>query len=221
MAKAKKEKKEKAETTAADDIQGEEKIIPISEGAEATGKTDEGEPREEPAEDLANEIDQLKAQVQQLEDQKLRVLADLDNFRKRSVRQLQDAVHHANDRLLGEILEVVDNFERALQHQDGNAEDANGEAVLQGTQLIYNQMIDLLGRYDVKVIEALGQPFDPNLHEALMPVASDEYDDGTVAVEISKGYMQGERVLRHAKVGVSKGPEKDPETDADEAPEKS
>ncbi len=217
MAKAKK-KEEKLKTAAPDETNPEEKIIPIGAGEEPV--TEEGQTRvdEEPADAAANEIDQLKVQVQQLEDQKLRALAEFDNFRKRSARQAQEIIRNANDRLLGEMLEIVDNFERAIQHQDeddNNGDAANGDALRKGTELIYSQMIDFLARYDVKAIESLGKPFDPNLHEALMPIESDDYDEGTVAVEISKGYMQGERVLRHAKVGVSKKPGDDKEKGAE------
>ncbi|MCP4684299.1 MAG: nucleotide exchange factor GrpE [bacterium] len=232
MAKAKKAKRDKTDTAAAGDVRSEEKIIPIGEHEEPSSEKDENRPCEEPAEEILSEVDQLKAQVQQLEDQKLRALAEMDNFRKRSARQIQDTIRHANDRLLREMLDVVDNFERALQHHEegvqnganseaANGDTASGDAVRQGTELIYSQMVDLLARHDVKAIESLGKPFDPNLHEALMPVPTEEYDEGTVAVEIGKGYMLGERVLRHAKVGVSKGLEDNSEQGGEQAPEQS
>ena len=110
-----------------------------------------------------------------------------------------------NDKILSELLEIADNFERALQHSDG-AEGANG-AVTDGTRMIYGQLKTLLERHGVTPIESVGQRFDPNLHEALLQVASDEYDEGVVAQEVTRGYMIDDRVLRHARVAVSKGPE--------------
>jgi len=206
MAKAKKEKVNKETTANAEEVKPEEKIIPVTTAEEAEAAEGESAPVEKPGEASPSEVDQLKIQMQQLEDQKLRALAELDNLKKRTVRQMQETIRSANDRLLGEMLEIVDNFERALQHQEAPGESASGEAMRQGTELIYNQMMDLLARYNVKPIESLGKPFDPNLHEALMSVPSEDYDEGLVAIEISKGYLQGENVLRHAKVGVSQGP---------------
>jgi len=146
--------------------------------------------------------EQLRKQVAELDDRLLRTLADFDNYKKRNARQVEDTIRTAVDSLLLELVEIVDNFERALEHAGGDGNDA----IHRGTKLIYSQMRDLLGRYDVKPIEALGKPFDPNLHDAMMQVDSDEYDDGIVAVVLSRGYMRGNRVLRHSKVGVSRGP---------------
>ena len=164
--------------------------------AAATGETDTAGGEE------VSEVDQLRARVAELDDRLLRVMADFDNYRKRTIRQQGELMQSANDRLLGEMLEVVDNFERALEHA-GQAEDA--AAVLEGTRLIYGQLKDLLDRHDVTAIEAVGRPFDPNLHEAMMQVESDDFDEGVVALEMGKGYRIGQRVLRHAKVGVSSG----------------
>jgi molecular chaperone GrpE len=153
-----------------------------------------------------DEEQQLANRVEDLEGRLLRAMADFDNYKKRTARQFEDIVRTANDSLIAELLEIVDNFERALEHNAASgADDDTADAVGQGTQLIYNQMIELLQRYDVQPIESLGKPFDPKHHEALMTVASEEYAEGMVAVEITKGYMQGTRVLRHAQVGVSSG----------------
>jgi len=103
-------------------------------------------------------------------------------------------------------LEIIDNFERALQHDD---DKTDFKAFRKGVELILGQMRDLLDRYDIKPIEAVGQTFDPNRHEALMQVASEDYDEGLVAMEINKGYMQGDRVIRYSKVAVSTGAKKE------------
>lgn len=147
--------------------------------------------------------EQLRKQVAELDDRLLRTLADFDNYKKRNFRQVEDTIRTAVDSLLLEFVEIVDNFERALEHTNGQDEN---DAIHRGTKLIYSQMRDLLGRYDVKPIEALGKPFDPNLHDAMMQIDSEEYDEGVVAIVLSRGYMRGNRVLRHSKVGVSRGP---------------
>jgi molecular chaperone GrpE len=152
------------------------------------------------------EEEQLRAQVAELEDRLLRSLADLDNFRKRSARQIDDVARNANDRLLGDLLDVVSNLDRALQHCNEGADVAS---LKQGMEMIHGQFMGLLTKYEIRPIDALGKPFDPNLHSALMQVDSNEYPEHTVAAEISKGFMQGERVLRHTQVAVSKGKSKE------------
>jgi molecular chaperone GrpE len=123
------------------------------------------------------------------------------------VRQLDDMMRSANDRLLNDLLEVVDNFERALKHanEDSAVDESKLAALKGGTELIYNQLAGLLARYDIKPIESVGLHFDPKYHEALVQVESDVYDEGIVAAEINIGYMIGERILRHARVAVSIG----------------
>lgn len=168
----------------------------VTEG-EAEGPT-EAEP-EEVEEELTVE-EKLERQAAETADKLLRVMADFDNYKKRQARLYDDLRRTANDSLLADVLEIVDNFERALEHANGQTDL---DAFRDGTQLIYNQMRDLLTRYKVEPIEALGKPFDPNLHEAMMQVPTDEFAEGTVAMEISKGYKHGDRVLRHSKVGVA------------------
>jgi len=163
-----------------------------SENSAETGATEE---------ELSVE-DALRAQVGELEDKLLRLAAEFDNYRKRISRQYEDMVRSANDSLVLQLLEVVDNFERALNH---TKDDTDFESFYKGTELILNQMVDLLRKHDITPIEAVGRPFDPNLHEAMMQIESDEHDEGMVAVEMAKGYRQGQRVIRHSKVGVSAG----------------
>ena len=172
---------------------------------EATGEVAEEE-------ELCEE-EKLRRQVAELEDHHLRAAADFENYKKRTARQFESIIRSAGDKILIELLDVVDSFERALQHKNGNSDVS---ALSEGMELIYNQMTTLLARYDVQPIEAVGKPFDPNLHEALIQVASDEHPEGTVAVEISKGYRLAGRVIRHSKVGVSKGAAKEETAEAEE-----
>lgn len=187
----------------------EEKLSPDGgEDAADDRAEEEGSKQEEATEEELCEEDVLRAQVAELEDKLLRVAAEFDNYRKRISRQYEDMVRSANDSLFMELLEVVDNFERALNH---NQNDTDFDSFYKGIELILNQMTDLLRKHDIVPIEALGQPFDPNLHEAMMQIESDQYDEGIVAVEMSKGYRQGQRVIRHSKVGVSSGRKQDDE----------
>lgn len=147
-------------------------------------------------------LESPEQRIAELEDRVLRTVAEFDNYRKRTGRQHQELIRNANERLLLDMLEVVDNFERALQHVENVVND---DSLQRGAELIYAQMTDLLSRYEVKPIEAVGNTFDPNLHEAVMKVDSDEHPEGVVTMEISRGYTIGDRVLRHSKVGVSSG----------------
>ncbi len=162
---------------------------------------------EEPIEDEIelSEEEKLTNRVVELEDKLLRSAAEFDNYKKRIARSYDEMIRLADDRILTEVLDIVDNFERAL-NTDNNA---NSESLREGTKLIYSQMTGLLEKHNVKPIEALGKPFDPNFHEAQMQVPSDEYDEDIVALEISKGYLKNKRVLRHSKVGVSSGKAKE------------
>ena len=162
------------------------------------------------------EEEKLAAQVVELEDRLLRSAAEFDNFKKRTARRFEEIVRFANDRILLQLLDVVDNFERAL---DQGNEQADLESYRDGMKLIYYQLTTLLDKHEVSPIEAVGKPFDPNLHEAVMQTESDEYPEGAVAVEMSKGYRQGTRILRHSKVGVSAGASKPDESGGDEVAE--
>ncbi|MFQ6008069.1 MAG: nucleotide exchange factor GrpE [Candidatus Zixiibacteriota bacterium] len=182
----------------------------MSDSAEA-----EATPAKTTEEEKLSEEDQLKKQLAELEDKLLRTAAEFENYKKRMARQFEDIVRTANDKILVDLLEVVDNFERALKHSDNRANNTDVESLRKGMELTFNQMTDLLNKYNVVPIESVGKPFDPNLHEALMQVESDEYPEGIVAVEMSKGYKQGDRVLRHSKVAVSKGKPEEEQQDDD------
>jgi len=149
----------------------------------------------------AVETESPNQRIAELEDKLLRAAADFDNYKKRTARQFEEIANAANDRLMGEFLEIIDNFERAREHANG---EVSLETLLKGNEMIHGQMVALLARYNIEPIEALGKPFDPNLHEALFQVESKEHAEGLVAQELSKGYRQGNRVLRHSRVAVSK-----------------
>lgn len=174
---------------------------PVVKGEDFSGETNEAaEPSpEQPAE---TDEEQLSRRVAELEDKLLRAAADFDNYRKRANRQCDEIARTANDRILLDLLPIMDNFERARQHA---SEDVTLESLLKGHELIHNQMVTLLTKYEIEPIEAVGKPFDPQLHDAMFQVESEEYPEGIVAQELNKGYKQGDRIIRHSKVAVSKG----------------
>jgi molecular chaperone GrpE len=129
----------------------------------------------------------------------VRSAADLENFRKRSRRDLEDARHEAKTRVLKEMLPVVDNLERAVQHSGGS----DASAVLEGVKLVLRQFTHAFERTDVKDVEAEGKPFDPNLHEAIGQQESDQ-PPGTVVSVLQRGYKLGDKLLRPALVVVAK-----------------
>ncbi len=151
------------------------------------------------------EEEKLKKRVAELEDKLARKAAEFENYKKRTAREYVDMIKSANEKTLGDILDVVDNFDRALSQKDKNI---TLESFSEGIKMIYNQLHSIIDKYDVKPIEAIGKQFDPNFHEALMHVESDEFEEGVVALEMNKGYMIADKVIRHSKVGVAKPKEK-------------
>ncbi len=149
----------------------------------------------------AGERETLLRERDTLADALLRLRAEFENYRKRASRELVEARERAQGDLLGELLPVLDNLERALDaaehHQEGK--------VLDGVRLTRNQFVDLLARIGVQEIEGLGTVFDPAVHDAIL-VQPSEHEEGQVAVVLERGYRQGDRVLRPARVIVSAGP---------------
>ena len=152
-------------------------------------------------------VGELEAQVRAERDTALRSAADLDNARKRAQRELQEGVRFANERLLKDFLPVVDNLERALSHGNATRDWASLE---QGLQMTQKQFEDTLSRHGAKPLTALGQPFDPNLHEAMGTTESADVPPNTVVSEILRGWTLHDRLVRPALVSVSKAPEAKP-----------
>ena len=154
---------------------------------------------------LQGEMALLEQQLQQMRDRYIRAVADLDNARKRARQAIGEARQQGITGVLQELLPLLDNFERALESSAPGANaSAETRAIYDGVELIYRQLKQVLERRGVKPIEALGQPFDPNLHEAVVQLpASREHPEGTVALEMQRGYTCGDQVLRHSRVGVA------------------
>jgi len=150
---------------------------------------------------LVTERDVLAAERDSLSDSLLRLRAEFDNFRKRASRELTEAHGRAQGDLLTEVLPVLDNLERALDAAEHHEEGK----VLDGVRMTRDMFVDLLGRAGVTEVEGVGAQFDPQVHEAML-VQQSEYDEGIVTAVLQRGYRQGDRVLRPARVAVSAGP---------------
>ena len=141
----------------------------------------------------------MQAKIDELEDRVKRQMAEFENFRKRTDKEKMQMFETGAKSVIDKILPVVDNFERGLATIP---EDDENSAFANGMKMIYKQMMDELDKLGVKPIEAVGQEFDPNFHNAVMQVESEEYESGIVAQELLKGYMYHDSVVRHSMVAV-------------------
>lgn len=150
---------------------------------------------------LQKDLQEAKGEAEQLKDRWMRAAAELENFKKRSVREREELLKQAQERVVREFLPVLDNLQRALAHAN-NTEGAGG--LLEGIQMIERQFLSALERLGVTPMEVLHQAFDPGRHEAMIQVESEEHEPNTVVQELEKGYLWHGRLLRPAKVAVSK-----------------
>ena len=176
---------------------GKEEIKDSIETSEAPDEETEIEAEAE-IEEL-DPLDKLEQELAEARDEHLRLAAEFDNYRKRQARNLEIVIKSANEGLLVNFLEVLDNFERALE---AGEEKSNFKKYHKGMKLIFEQLTKTLERAGVERFVSLGEKFDPNLHEALLTLESDEYEPDHVAQEISAGYKLHDKVIRHARVGV-------------------
>jgi molecular chaperone GrpE len=151
------------------------------------------------------ECEAVKTQSEERQNQYLRLAADFENFRRRTQKEKEDLEVQIKINSLGELLSVVDNFERARSHLKPQTESEL--TMHKSYQGVYKDMVDRLKKLGVSPMRSEGQMFDPNLHEAVMREPTDQYPEGTVVEELVGGYMIGERVLRHAMVKVAAAPE--------------
>lgn len=150
---------------------------------------------------LKDQVEQLTDQVLELKDQKLRIAAEFDNFRRRSLEEKSSWIKNATERVIIELCDVKDNFERAVQI-DSNAD--NKDSYRKGIELIYQQLENILVKEGVKKIEALECDFDPRFHDALAHIPSELEENKIVAV-IQNGYSMNDKIIRAARVAVSNG----------------
>ncbi len=151
-------------------------------------------------EKLKEENEKLKAELQELNDKYIRLMAEFDNFRKRTMNEKAEMVKNASEKLLLELLPIVDDFERAIK---ANEEVEDAQHLKEGFLLIYDKFVKLLQKQGVSEIEAMHQEFDPELHDALtkIPVENPELK-GKIVDVVEKGYYLNDKILRHSKVVI-------------------
>ena len=153
---------------------------------------------QEVIEQLQRQLEAARAEACANHDRFLRERADLENFKKRMQREKADALRFACEPLIRELLPVVDNLERAAEHGTGN-----GESILEGVKLVLKSFVDVLDRYGVTRIDAVGEPFDPSRHQAMAQVESAAHEPNRVVEQHHRGYLLHDRLLRPALVTVS------------------
>jgi len=181
----------------------EEQAAESQEAAtEPQEETESQEEATEPEADGPTELEAARAEAAANYDRYVRAVAELDNYRKRTVRMRAETRDETLRDVLLQVAPILDNLRRALRQETQEA-----ESLKQGVELICGQFNDVLKGYGLAEIEAVGQPFDPEVHEALAEVPDDEHAPGTVIEEMEKGYKLNDKVVRYARVVVSKATE--------------
>lgn len=151
----------------------------------------------EPVQEEDSQLEQLKSEVADLKDRELRHLAEFDNYRKRTQKEKMEFYKNATADCVLQFLTVLDNLERAVESEEQESK------MRTGVEMIVNQFKEILGKLDVHEIDALNQPFNPEYHNAVNQVEDDAYEENTVCQVFQKGYMMGNKVIRHAMVVVA------------------
>ncbi|MGM0874325.1 MAG: nucleotide exchange factor GrpE [Bacillota bacterium] len=154
----------------------------------------------EAGDESGEEIAQLQAKLDETENKMLRAQADFDNFRRRSRLDQEAAQKYRAQSLVSEIIPALDNFERALQIE---ADNDQTKSLLQGMNMVYNQLVQALQNEGVEPFNSVGEQFDPHLHQAVMQVDDENFESNTVVEELQKGYKLKDRIIRPAMVKVN------------------
>jgi len=166
--------------------------------AEAVEETVQAEDAEAISED--SRIAELTKQAEENMQRYLRVQADFDNFRRRTAKEREELAQYASMKLITNLLPVVDNFERAIA---ASAENSNYESLAKGVDMIFRQLEQTLSQEGLTAMTTVGEMFNPEFHQAIMQVESEEHEEGIIVEEVQKGYVLKEKVLRPAMVKVS------------------
>ncbi len=195
--------KQAEEVSEAEETETKTEAAESGEQAEETEESEAEDGQEAPADEkkgfFKKKKDKKDEQIEELNDKLKRQMAEFDNFRKRTEKEKTQMYDMGAKSIIEKILPVIDNFERGLA---AVPEEQREDAFVVGMDKVYRQMLTELDASGVKPIEAVGQEFDPNFHNAVMQVESEEYDSGVVAQELQKGYMYKDSVVRHSMVAV-------------------
>jgi molecular chaperone GrpE len=171
---------------------------------EPSGSISQSGPQANELTKLREHLEAKEKEANEYHDRYLRQVAELENFKRRMNREKDEAIRFANEAIVKDLLPVVDNLERALAHAKGGG---NGRPLVEGVEMVLRGLFDVLAKHGVVQISAIGQPFDPEKHEAMAQVESATYQPNTVVDEYHKGYLLRDRLLRPSLVSVAKTPE--------------
>lgn len=196
------DEKEKEQSTEVheEDEKGNEKAPHHAAGHEERKK----KKKEEVVEDLKKALEEKEKEIEACKERLLYQQADFENFKKLKAREKQEVLRFGNETLVKELLPVIDNLERAIEHA-GKTEEA--KSITEGVALTLNGFLKVLEKFSVTRVEAVGKKFDPTVHEALYQEEKEDAEPGTVVAEFQKGYVMDGRLLRPSMVSVAKRPE--------------
>lgn len=177
----------------------EEMVPAVGEGGRESAKA--FDPETATREDWEALLARKDQEIAELKDKMLRLAADMENTRKRLERERSEAICFANENILRELLSVVDNLERAIQHGES---ESDPERLLEGIRMTHKNFLDILAKFGCTPFESRGKSFDPNFHEAILQQESRDHPPNSVIAEYQKGYLLNERLLRPALVVVSR-----------------
>lgn len=178
---------------------GGETVVEVEVGPEPEGDA----PAEAMVAQLRSDVDKARSEAAAAQEKMLRVAAEADNLRKRTIKERNDAIRYGQENLLRDILPVIDNLERSLAHLPPGGQNEALDALRQGVEMVLKQFLGVLDKYDVRPFDSIGQDFDPKRHEALSRQETDAAAPGTVLSEAHRGYLLHDRLLRPALVTVA------------------
>ncbi len=185
-------------------MNGEMGDDPTEGGVVESGPAEEAAQPEAEVLRLRQQLELKEQEAKSNYDRYLRQAAELENFKKRTLRERDEAIRFANEYLIKDLLPVIDNLERAIVHAKGGD---GGQPLVEGVEMVLKGFFDVLTRHGVVQLSAVGQPFDPVKHEAMAHMESDKHLPNTVMEEHHKGYLLHDRLLRPALVSIAKAPE--------------
>ena len=195
-----------AEDTQQSEVEGTESEAPEAQAAPEATQEGEATEQEAPAElTLEEQLEQMQEALNAAKDAELRAVADAQNVARRAEQDVEKARKFALERFTGELLPVIDNLERALEASEGGGDAV--KAISEGVELTLKSFLDVLRKFNVEVVDPMGEPFDPNVHQAMTMVPNPEVEPNTVIDVMQKGYTLNGRLVRPAMVIVSKGAE--------------
>lgn len=202
MTRKKKDKEKSADIPR--DIASAEAVeaVKTEEEAEALEAVEKSKPAVEAAEDIIKELEEAREKIREREDKLLRLAAEFENYKKRMERERSNSLKYAGEGIIKELLPAVDNLERALEQGEDTGDVSS---LLEGVRMTRDGLMGSFEKIGVKPIASVGETFDPNYHEALTMEASKEVPENVVMQEFQKGYLYKDRLIRAAKVIVSRG----------------